>query len=143
LLALLSGFIAVLALADPPGGRDAFATATTDAVWRMYFGAMLALSVIAWILGMRSLTRPTAHPAHSVIVGVSVIAVGLGGCALGFLFVGAAEALETFIAYVASGVVFALGGAITTLISAIALFALRRNGGRVVAGRRPGGFSAG
>lgn len=130
LLALSLGFIAVLALTDPPSSRDAYGTQLVDSVWRMYFGAMVALCVIAWILGMRSLTRPTAHPAHGVIAGVSMIGVGLAGCALGFLFVSTAEAIETFIAYVVSGILFALGGGITTLLSAITLFALRRSDAR-------------
>ena len=59
-----------------------------------------------------------------------MMGVGLIGCALGFLFVSSAEAIETFIAYVVSGILFALGGGITTLLSAITLFALRRSGAR-------------
>lgn len=130
LLALLFGFIAVLAFANPPSSWDAYGTGRVDTVWRIYFGAMLALCVIAWILGMRSLTSPLAHPVYSVIAGVSLILVGLAGCALGLFFVGSAEAMETLIAYVVSGLLVALGGAITTLVSAITLFSLRRSRAR-------------
>ncbi|XTP35524.1 DUF2510 domain-containing protein [Mycobacterium sp. TJFP1] len=138
LLALIFSFIAILMLSDSPASWDVDATELADTIWRIYFGAMLALCVISLILGILSLARPAMHPLYSVIAGVVAIVTGLVGCGLAFVSVSSADAMGTLIGYVGAGFLFAFGSAVTTLLSAIALAGQRRSGSRPASpGPRP------
>lgn len=127
LLALLFGVIAVRALPEGPTHWSRYATEFADTVWRIYFGTVLALCVAALILGIHSLTRPSAHPMYSVIAGVAMVVVGVAGGVLGYLSVTDVEDMGTPLAYMGFGLLIALGGGIATLLSAIVLAAQRRS----------------
>lgn len=121
LLALLGGPIAAGSLPEGPTHWNQYATEGADTIWRTYFLAMLALSVVAVILGVLSLVRPAAHPGYSVITGAAVIVVGVVGCLLGLLSVGNGSDLTTPLTFLGAGGLFAVGGAIATLLSGITL----------------------
>ncbi len=126
LFALIFGYFHARALPDVPT-RRAQAPELVDTVWRTYFLVMLALCVVALIVGILSLARPEAHPLYSVIAGAAVILVGLVGCLLGVVSVGNGDDMGTPIAYLLSGFLFACGGAEITVLSGIVLAKKRRS----------------
>lgn len=130
LLGLVFGFVAVVLLRAGAMDPNTDAAKLVEAIWRTYFGAMLTLCVIALILGVLALTRPAVHPMYSVLAGIAAIVVGLVGAGLGFAWVSTLDSEGVFIVYEAAGFLFAFGGAITTLLSAIDLAARRRSSSR-------------
>lgn len=120
LLGLVFGYIAVRALPGGPTQWNEYATELADMIWRGYFAVVLAFSVAALGLGILSLTRPLAHPVHSVVAGVGITVVGIAGGVLGVLSVTTVEDMGTPLAYLSSGLLLALGGGVVTLLSAIA-----------------------
>lgn len=127
LLALVFGFIASWALPEGPTHWNRYATAGADGIWRAYFLAMLTITVVALILGCLSLARPASHPVYSVIAGAAAIVVGIVGGILGFLSVGNGDDMTTPLAFLGAGMLFVLGGAVVTLLSAITLADQRRS----------------
>lgn len=142
LLALLFGFVAAVLLRAGAMDSNTDAAQVVEAIWRTYFGTMLTLCAIALILGVLALGRPAVRPLYSVITGVSVIVVGLAGSGLGFLSVSSLDSEGVFIGYETAGLLFAFGGAIATLLSAIDLAAQRRSASRPASAcpQPPGGF---
>ena len=129
LLALVFGFVAAVLLRGGATGSNTDAARVVEAIWRTYFGAMLAVCATALVLGVLALTRPAVHPLYSVLAGVSSTVLGLVGAVLGFLWVSTLDSEGIFIAYEAAGILFAFGGAATTLLSVIDLAQRRRRSG--------------
>ncbi|WP_206779166.1 RDD family protein [Mycobacterium ostraviense] len=143
LLALLFGPIASASLPEGPTHWNEYATAGADTIWRTYFLAVLALCVVALILGILSLARPAFHPMLSVIDGAAVIIIGVVGCLLGLLSVGNGSDVATPLTFLGTGSLFALGGGITTLLSAIAVADRRRSGAQPSSMALPPGLRPG
>jgi MFS family permease len=137
LLAIVFGPIASGSLPEGPTHWNENATEGADTIWRTYFLAMLALSVVAFILGVLSLVRPAAHPVLSVVAGAAVIVVGVVGCLLGLLSVGNGSDMTTPLTFFGAGGLFAVGGAIATLLSVITLVDRRRSRARPLSAAPP------
>ena len=129
LLALVFGFVAAVLLRGGATGSNTDAARVVEAIWRTYFGAMLAVCATALTLGVLALTRPAVPSLYSVLAGASATVLGLVGAGLGFLWVSTLDSEGIFIAYEAAGILFAFGGAATTLLSVIDLAQRRRRSG--------------
>jgi MFS family permease len=124
-VALFFGFVASVGIPDVPSHHGEYPTQLADNLWRGYFIAMLALSVVALVLGVLSFIRPAAHPVYPVIAGAATILVGLAGCVLGFLFVGNGSDMGTPLGLMFVSFFFASGGALVTVLSVVALLVAR------------------
>ncbi len=137
LLGVGVGPVAVLPLlSGKPTDWNPQATEGADAIWRGYFGAILALGVVALVLGVRTLLRRSVRPAFSLITGIVTTIAGLAGLLLGFAAVGNGDDMSTPMLLFGAGALITVGALAVTAFSVSVLVSRR---GRARAGLPPAG----